>query len=530
MPYVPIKAPVTRNMRRYSSISPVKGVNNRVFSALLSPQDALVVQNYIPDAEGKLDMRKGRSDLFSIVGVNGFDFYIRFTSDTFIFAYGTTVAAYNENTGVITNIKTDFSANDGFVGVRYGEYFFVVNGVEKMWRIDAALTITEVASSPVMKKIFVVANRLAGVLASDPTQLRYSEVDTGSNPPFTTWSNSTTATDGGQVGYRNAGEIHDVLYLGNVFICLCDYGKWGFTIDQSDVGGSVNKIDQDVFSNQDLGGFKGIVTEKGIYYVNEGAIMNLISVGQPNIPYSKQENNIAYVLGKSFFENADFSEADLAYDDTNEILMIAYRTAGTSVNNKFLIFNTNTGAFASFTNWPIKSLYVDFDGAIYGTSSVSNTVYRLFDGYDDGGQEISTMYYQEMTGIGDFNTAKDLIKFMAQTSLSTSSLVTFSFDIWDYYNVFQANVHSYCMSLQNQPEQADGYGEISYGSGGYGGNPDENDMTIGSYDTYKPMIRNFQRIFLRVTSSGVVPHTINMFMAEVKEKGYIRIRNIVQCN
>lgn len=530
MTYVPIKAPASRNMRRYTSITPVKGQNNRVFSALLSPQDALVVQNYIPDAEGKLIMRKGRTDLFSQDDVVGYDFYIRFTSDTFIFAKGTSVYARNEDTGVITTIKSDFSANDGFYGLRYGEYFFVVNGVDKMWRIDSSLAITEVAASPVMISIYVTGNRLAGVLASDTTQLQYSEIDDGSNPPFDAWTTGVNADEGGTIGYRNAGKINDVLFLGNNYICLCDYGKWGFYIDQQDVGGTVTKIDQDVFSNQDLGGFKGIVTEKGIYYVNEGSIMNLISVGQPNIPYSKQESNIAYQLGPSFFENADFSTADLAYDDTNEMLYIAYRTQGVGPNNKFLAYNTNTQAFAQFTNWPIKSFYTDFDGTLYGTSSVSSKVYTLFDGYTDGGLEISTMYYQEITGIGDYNTAKDLIKFMVQASLSPSSSITFSYDIWDYYNVFQPNVHSYCMTLQNEPLSADGYGEVSYGSGGYGGNPDETDSTIGAYDTYKPMIRNFQRIFLRLSSSSIVPHTINMFMADVKEKSYIRIRNIVQCN
>ena len=143
---------------------------------------------------------------------------------------------------------------------------------------------------------------------------------------------------------------------------------------------------------------------------------------------------------------------------------------------------------------------------------------------------IGTEVYQELTQIGDYNTAKDLIKIMAQCSLSPSSEVTFSFDIWDYYNQFQANVHSYCMTLQNQPLDPDGYGEVSYGSGGYGGNPDPSDPTIGAYDTYKPMIRNFQRIFLRITSSAIVPHTINLFQAEIKEKSFIRIRNIVECS
>lgn len=530
MSYTPIKTRSGKSVKRFTSITPVGGKNGRTFSALMVPAQALSIINYLPDAEGKMFSRKGLTKLFEIAGTNGVDFFIRFTSDTFIYAYGTTVGHYNETTGVTTTIKSDFSANDGFVGVRYGEYFFVVNGVEKMWMIDNTFAISEVAASPVMTTISPIGNRMAGVLASDTTQIIYSAADDGTNPPFDDWTIGTDPADAGQVGYRNAGQVYQVLFLGNIVIALAEFGKWGFTIDITELGGTPQKLDQTIFSNQDLGGFSGLITEKGLFYVNEAAIMLLVSVGQDNIPYSKQEFNQSYVLGADQFDDISFLGASLAYDDKNERLFISCRSSGSSVNNRVIVYNTQTKAYSEFTNWNISFFYTDFDGIMYGCSSVKNVVYKCLDGYTDDGLAIGTEYYQELTGIGDYNTAKDLLKFMVQADIPQGLELRFSFDIWNYYNVFQENVKSFYMGLTNPPEQADGYGEISYGGGGYGGNPSFSGADQGDYDTSTLFIRNFQRIFVRVTASGQQGHTMNMFMADIYEKRPIRIRNIVQCN
>lgn len=532
MSYVPIKVKGSPRMNRSSSMSPYQGKNNRIFSALMKAEQALRIYNYIPDAAGKCYSRKGQELELEIAGTDGMDFFIRFTYDTFIYAYGTTVGHYNETTGVATTIKSDFSANDGFVGLRWGEYFFVVNGVDKMWRIDTAFTITEVAASPVMTFITSIGNRIAGILASDRTQIRYSEVDDGTNPPFTAWSNGTDLDQGGQVGYRNAGNLNTILFLGDIVIGLADYGKWGFTITTSQQDTDIVKIDQTVFSVIDLGGFDGIVTEKGIYYVNESAIMNLISVGQPNIPYSKQEFNTSYILGRDAFDDISFEGATMAYIDKDESLLISCKKGGATVNNWNIYYNTETKAYSEFSNWNNKFFYSDFDGTLYATSSVANKVYKCFEGYTDDGLPIGTEYYQEITNVGDFNTAKDLIKFMVQFELPPELQIEISFDGWDYYNVFQETIGGspFYAELQNIPNEPDGYGESSYGGGGYGGNNSGGSEFYGYYDTYKPLIRNYQRFFVKIVASGTQGHVINMFMADVKEKAPIRIRNIVPTN
>lgn len=595
--YTPIGLKAGSTIQRVNSLTPYQGENLRQFSSLLQPSQALKVSNYIPDSEGVLVKRKGYDLLFEVAGTNGITLLDRYTSGVMIFAYNTTLAVFTESSETITNIKTDFTSGGVIKGARYGDYYFVCNGKDKIHRVsqtigydaqtanftagevitggtsgatatvledsdsgtsgtltlgniqgtfvdDEAVTgseggaadidgtlsyaITEVSASPVCSVLTVVGNRLvAGNLGSDNTAVQYSEVDDGSNPPFTAWSNTTTATAGGLVNYRQAGTVNDVISLGKLIIVFSDFGKWGFAIDQIDSGGTIKKIDQTIFDRKDLGGERALVTDKGVFYVNEAGLWQLVSVGQEDVPYSDQEFKPSYVLGRDYFNEIDFSGSDIVYNDLDETLYIACKN-GSAVNNYVIAHNTETKAFYRVTNWPFNVFLQDSDGEIYAGSSSFNKVFHLFQGYDDNGVPITTEYYQELN-VGNLDRAKDLMKFGIQAKMSTDTEFTVSFDIYDYSIRFRSNYKSYCMTISQSDNAGVGYGEVGYGSGyGSAGGTTNSDPTQ-NFDTSKKTVRNFQRIFARITETSSTYHEINMFDADIKLKSYIRRRKIVEC-
>ena len=524
--YTPLQYRQPAKVSRFSSVTPTAGENFRQFSSLLKPEFALKISNYLPDGEGKMSKRKGLNKIFEVAGTNPCRILGRFTSTTIIFSYSTTVAYYNETTEVITNIKTNFTANTGFDGVRYGEYFFVCNGVDKIWRIDNAFAIAEVAAAPICKTLTVFGARLvAGNLSTDSSATKYSEIDTGSNPPFTTWSNSATASDGGLVSFRNAGAINEVVTLGDNVVVFADNGKWAYQINQVDSAGTIKKIDQTVIDRTDLGGNAAIVTDAGIFYINEGGLWQLSSLGQSNIAYSDQEFDVTYLLGKDYFDDLDFTGSSLAFDNVNNRVVITCRSSSASTNNYVIVYNVKTKAASRISGWAINNFFTDNDNTMWGSSSSATKVYKCFRNYDDDGSLVGTEYYQELN-IGDFNVEKTLQKFMLQCDLSLSTILEITFDTFDREGVFHEAVGGiYYMSVTNATVEGLGYGAAFYTSS-YGSSGGQEDGTLPVYDSYKPFLRNCQRIFVKIQTADTLPHTINLFQAEIKEKSPIRVRNI----
>lgn len=524
--YLPVRTKQSARIQRMNTVTPYEGENMREFSALLKPSQALKIVNYIPDSAGKLRMRKGLKRIYEVAGTNPVTLLQEFTNDILIFAYAQTVAAYTISTDTITTIKNDWTANGTFCGARYGEFFFVSNGIERIWRINTSLVETEIAASPPSTSLTVLGNRLVSAFG---TSIQYSEVDTGSNPPFTSWTNASTATAGGIVSYRNAGNINTVVTFGDIIVAFAEFGKWAFRITQIDLGGTLSKKDDVVIDRQDLGGESALVTDKGIYYTNSAGIWLLVALGQENVPFSDQEFKISHVLGADYFEKINFSGSTMAYNDADEMLYVSCRRQS-AVNNFVIAVNTagKYPSFARFTNWNIGVFMTDHENVLWGGSSVNTRVYQCLTNYTDDGANIGTEYYQELN-IGDPEVAKSLLKFAAVAEMSSLSQLQFSFDVFNLEGVFQPNKFSYCMDATNKQISQGGYGRAPYGSGyGEASGGAENGM-VSQYDSFKPFIRNFQRIRMRITSSSNSPHIINTVSATIKEKSEIRRRKITVC-
>jgi len=133
-------------------------------------------------------------------------------------------------------------------------------------------TYTELTNAPKAKVIFSFDARLfAGNIEGNGSKVLWSHIDSGTNPPFSAWSEGTNlSTEGGSQVYRNAGDLKAFATLGSQVVPLFDSGKNGFRIELLDISGTgLSQKTQVDFQRLDFGAERGaITTKKGIFYVN----------------------------------------------------------------------------------------------------------------------------------------------------------------------------------------------------------------------------------------------------------------------
>ena len=524
MAYTPLKIKGGNSRELKVSTMAHKGLNLEGLPEMMNLDYAKGFVNYIPYSYG-IGTRGGLSEAANKVGSTvGSTLFKHFFGTNFIIGYGTSIEYLDISTGVFTVIKNDFSASTRWGGGRYGEYFFVTNGVDKPWRIDNTFAIAEVANAPICYDItFIGARAVAVGLASDPTAVQISEVDDGSNPPFDTWSIGTLATDGAVVSYRNAGDAKACVPLGEYFVVFSDNGYFAFAVSQLDSAGTLKKIEQIQDYVTDHGGAKGAIsTPKGIFYVNESGLIQMTQVGQTDVPYSRQQKIVSVLLNDTYFDNANFDDADMIYDETQNLVLLTFAN-GASVNNKIVAYKTSDEITAIFeiTGWTLNR-FTKYDNDIYASSSTDGKFYKCFDGYTDDGLSISCEYNQELPLQGLW-TSHSLKKFYSKGFLSTDSVIDVAFDIYTTDGAPIKNKRVNRWTAQRNDNLVDGWGSASWGNSAWGGDFDLSNM-VESFDGCAPRIANAQRISVKFTSSVTVPHIINWFSAEVENKSPIRRR------
>jgi len=383
-------------------------------------------------------------------------------------------------------------------------------------------TYTAISNAPQATYLLAKDNRLfAGNLRTDPTAVQYSEVDDGTNPPFTAWTNTTAATAGGKVYYRNAGDVNTLINLGDNIVVGCEEGKWAFVINTIDSGGTLTKVDQTVMYRLDAGMKCAIQTDEGIFYVNKEGLWQLVSLGQSDIKFSDQEALISEKLGDNYFENAVFDDADIVKDDKTNQLIVTYRE-DSATNNQCLVYNTQLKAFAVFTGWNINKFLND-EGTIYGAGVNDDKVWKVFDGNDDDGSDIWYEFEQELN-VGSLWTRKALLGQYIQGELSPATSPTVKFSVYDRDGVLINDKLELQWNFDTEELTLTGYGDSGWGAS-WGGDTSEAG-TVENFAGGKYKISNFQRIRVNISGHDQAPHTINWLSVLTKEKANIRKRNL----
>lgn len=387
-------------------------------------------------------------------------------------------------------------------------------------------TYTTVSGAPTAKVIKVVGARLfAGNLLEDETAVAYCQIDGGSNPPFSTWTAGTLADDAGRLNYRNAGGVNAIESLGSNVIVFSEFGKWAFYINTIDSAGTLRKVDVVVISRLDLGGARGAkATPKGLFYVNSSGIWQLISVGQPNIPFSDQEGLNTVLLGTQFFSDVDLTDIDITYLARYNTVLVTCSKNSTA-NNLVLAFNVENKSISELEGWNINR-FLNINQVIYGGGSASTEVWKCFDGYSDDGKDIWTNYYQELK-TGDLETRQMLLGMYIQGFLSASTTLDVRFDIYDTKGILIKDKMVLQWTAQGETPIGEGYGVAGWGTSGFGGDVDLAGL-YESFDGAKFYIRNYQRIRVRISGHDKLPHKINWLKLLARSKAPIRRRKITQ--
>lgn len=403
---------------------------------------------------------------------------------------------------IITDETTGSATVDGVIGFAY----------------------TTITDAPICRNLFTQNGRLFALgLKNDPTAVAYSAKDIGTNPPFENWTVGTDADDPGELSNRNAGQINSAFGLGDNVIILADNGKWGFFIDTIDSGGTLVKIDRPVFDRQDFGSARAAqTTPKGSFYANKAGLWNLISVGQPNIPYSDQEQETDLLLGNKFFDNLNLENSDLIYDAKRKLILLTC-AQDSSVNNFILVYNTEFQSFTFFTGWNINR-FLQIGDDLYGASSVTNQIFKLFDSNADNGSDIWTVFTQELS-VGSLNTIKELQKFWIHGFLSISSNISVSFDIYNRNGILIKDKLIGIWKTSSSDSSQSGWGVSSWGRNSWGGDSN-NQGLVESFNGWAPSINNFQRLRVTLRENSTLPHQISWFSMVTKEKSLIRRRGI----
>ena len=676
--YLPLQNQIKQNTAGVVGTMPVKGTNKRDLAQLLDPNSAQYIENYLLFGQGNMKKRGGSTENFDTSDTDEMTLWKEYRNNYEIVAYGGSVRAYDTSTSTFTDIKTDFTAdNGGFDGERYGDYFYVTNKLDGLYRISRTInysqyqdlsgtniftinatsgsigaTITGVTSTEtatvvsslgtVPGNLTVIVNTLSGnfthgeaitsgslvgatlvninpfstgakvtgatsgakavilehvdsgatgeltlgeisgtfqsgeVITDDvgtgPGQgtttstlgftidnipsappsrymkvitdrlllyqtkenaaaYAYSGRDDGSNPPFGSWTTGSGFDDPGDGYYRNgvtaltAEQIGDIIFLGY------EKGWVAFRISQTEISGVISKFDEIVQTSTTTGIQRAKMTEVGVVACGDFGVKRLVSLGAPDILYSEQWETLTEQLGEDFFDDANFTDADIDYNADWGYIFITYRK-DSPTNNYCLAIKAEQagkessvydGATSFITGWSILKFLRKSDG-LYGTSALTGKSYKLFDGETDDGSSIYSQYLQEIN-FGTLYQSFDLNEFYCAGKLTSASIITVTFDRYDRKQHYDARKKDYTWKKSETYAGApSGWGSAAYGSSGYGGSTAGGlveDFTGGNIK-----LRSNMRVLVRFESNDYSDHTLSWFSAVANITTPIRRRSL----
>lgn len=375
--------------------------------------------------------------------------------------------------------------------------------------------ISEVSAAPIgsiveAMSIDKAARLFIGDLIDDPSAVQASDVDDGSSPPFATWANDSTVTGGFKINYRRAGRVRSIINYGDAAVAMCQFGYYAFDIEQLEISGSLAKRIHTIASILNQGGERNAInTEKGILSASEAGITQIVNLGRGDVPFSEQAVEITNNLADDYFKLIDFSNADLVYNQKDEIV---YCTCArdSERNNLIIGYSFKQKALFEITGWNIARM-INRDQVIYGADSTTGKIYKLFDGSTDDGNPISTVYEQEIR-FGDLASRVDLMEVYLNGQLSDGTSIDITLSRYDRTGAYDANKFNYTWTLTNAPETDNGGGYNGPYNGGYGAGI-YSDLT-NQQSGFKAKMRRCNRVILQITSGDKLPHIINYVQAK----------------
>jgi len=403
-----------------------KGINKKDLPTLISPEQALSFKGAWNIGVAKTEKVPGFKQVANSGSVVN-NFIGKLTDNLYVLCYGTTGALWNLTTNIITTFKADFTTSDDFSGVRYGTYYYLCNGGDKIGYVDTSGVWTSIAAAPKAKHLALFQTRLlAGNTDTDESQLHASKVDSGTGV-FDDWT--IGADDGDSFSSINPrmGALNGIGQIGNQVVIIRDDGKVGFHLEYFDVSGT--GLQQDVridFEKTDLGGYRGVIsTSSGVYYVNAYGLWRLQG-GEDDKVFEKQATNLLADYVKEF----NFRDADIVYMPVEEKILVTCKKNDPDNNDTVIFLDINNDAIGEIPGWNIKRFLRDGE-KLYGTSSINGDVFELLSGYDSNGTNTTFEIEGREEDFNNEEVLKDMFNFYIYGRMSLNSSATIEIDTWD---------------------------------------------------------------------------------------------------
>lgn len=362
---------------------------------------------------------------------------------------------------------------------------------------------TELSNAPYAKHLIVGKKRLyaSNIVGSapDPSTTWVSHADVGSGIPDT-WAEDEVPpiNDPYRTRWGGAGAVNAVIEEGEQVVRFLEDGIHAYRLlYEADGSGGIDQRVEDIFTSRDFGGYKAVSTKYGIFYTNPNGIY-LLSGGNGT---TLEQANIMAQFSEENIGKYDFSDADLKYLPTKDLLIITCRLES-STNNAVLIYNIPRQQMSTRDGVTFKRFALTPDKqTLLATDATTGKIYSYLTGYDDVGKEIFTEMEKE-EAFGDVYAVKTLHDLAIHGKIGQDTTVRIEIDVWDDSYRFQANKHVFEWTLDSVlMASQNGYNELGYSEPISEGDGVVTD-SIGHFRVYIP---RFTKLRFRIKESSMLP-------------------------
>jgi len=283
------------------------------------------------------------------------------------------------------------------------------------------------------------ARLITANLRENSGNVQYSEThDDDTQIPFLIGWTPTLATaasnlfTSGELAFQS-GNINSLVTQRNIIVIGGDNGAMTFSLDSQQ--SAFSELHSTIHYQQDNFGMnKGAlaIDQYGIFYANETGVFNAIFSGN-----DKQETNIIDILGKAENDKFDFTNVKFLYDPT-EVKLYIFLTRSSSPYG--LVFDLKTKEFQEIdgSKWHFADVWRD-QKEFYGVADDSLTLYKLFDGNDDDGDDITSRLLMKQESFGELERLGNVTRSYIAGYFTPDTELTIKYHWWNRGNVLQTS-------------------------------------------------------------------------------------------
>jgi len=449
--------------------------------------------------------------------------------------FATNLILTDSTSGATARIFADADAGTtgtltiGDVDNTFGDTNIITDSATGSATVDGALyfTATEVSDSVPAKKLFIKTSEggakpgsrlVLGQADGNKKQVVFTGVDENALIPWDTstlWDTAPVTPSPETAGFIIiARDVEAITSRGNSFIIGSKNSRTPFSIGSTTTG-ATQVIDIQIgWEYKDHGLEAAIDTSHGTFYLENGGFRKMIS--------TNKDEQLSDELGSDYFDDITLENASLVHDTKNNLILATYAKNSVS-NNETLAYNTKTKAITIFKGWNFNVLLKD-DSRIYGLSSISGKLYKVFEGFEDDGKGIPTELTLNVQNTS-FIATSVLNRLDFQAVLFEGEELKIHIDIEEPQGGFIPDYDILTITGKTPTSQLLSWGSASYGSAGWGGGAGGTSRLSRKYHTDDLNIE-FVSARLRILSNLKTPHILNTIIAQLESGNPLNLNNI----